>query len=473
MEEFKSPDWVKDSIFYQIFIDRFYDGNEDNNPTITERWGYKPTINNFFGGDLEGVIKKLPYLENLGINAIYLTPIFRAPSNHKYDTEDYIEIDPSFGNISIFKKLLKVAHSRDIKIIIDGVFNHTGDKFWAFRDVLKKGKDSLYLNWYFINNFPLIKKPKPNYATFGDAYFLPKLNVDNTKVKKYIFNIVEFWTKMGIDGWRLDVPFMIKNHNFWKEFRRLVKNINPNAYLVGEIWESAKPWLLGDEFDGSINYSLRKLIIEYFVNGEVTAKEFDDKLKILLNDYPWEATLSMLNLLGSHDTERFLTLCKGDIKKIKLSLIFLMTFPGVPMIYYGDEVGMMGEKDPDCRRTMIWDKTLWDKKINSIYRKLINFRMEHESLRSGNFETLFVFNRFYAYQRLKESDIVIVVLNSGEKQNKIAIPLKRVAYFHKNWIDLFTGKKFKVVKDSLIIEKLPRLSTLVLEPLKNVKILQK
>src|SRR4030066_2080464 len=276
MSNFLTPKWVKDTVFYQIFPDRFYNGNNQNDLPSTVPWNYKPTRKNFFGGDLEGIIKKLPYLDKLGINAIYLTPIFKAPSNHKYDTEDYFSIDPYFGDIDTFKILLKTAHSKDIKIIIDGVFNHTGDNYWAFKDVMKNEKNSPYIDWYFINIFPLIKKPKPNYVTFGDAYFLPKLNINNLEVKRYILNVVKFWTEMGIDGWRLDVPFMVA-HSFWKEFRTLVKKINPNAYLVGEIWKNAKPWLLGDEFDGSMNYRLRDVIIKYFIKNEINTKEFDNK----------------------------------------------------------------------------------------------------------------------------------------------------------------------------------------------------
>ncbi|MBM3702609.1 MAG: glycoside hydrolase family 13 protein [Actinobacteria bacterium] len=462
--KFKIPDWVRNSIFYQIFIDRFYNGNKNNDPIRTDRWGSKPTRKNFFGGDLEGIVKKLPYLKNLGINAIYLTPIFKASTNHKYDTEDYFSIDPSFGDIDTFKKLLKIAHNKDIKIIIDGVFNHTGDNFWAFKDIIKNKKSSPYIDWYFINDFPIIKKPKPNYATFYDCYYLPKLNVDNTEVKKYIFNIVKFWTKMGIDGWRLDTVPFIKNHNFWKEFRILVKEVNPNAYLVGEIWENARPWLLGDEFDGSMNYRLRDLVIKFFIKKEIDAKEFNNRINFLLKNYPWEAALSMLNLLGSHDTERYLTLCQGNLEKFRLSLIFLFTFPGAPMIYYGDEVGMVGENDPDCRRTMVWDKSLWNKEINDIYRKLIRFRMEHESLRSGSFKTLLVFNRLYVYQRLKGSDAVIVVLNAGEKQEKVTAPLKNSAIFYESWVDLFTKSKYKAVGDYLVIKNVPKLSALVLKP---------
>jgi len=464
IDKFETPDWVRNSIFYQIFIDRFYDGNKDNNPVHTDKWGCKPTRENFFGGDLEGIIKKLSYLEEFGINAVYLNPIFTARSNHKYDTVDYFSIDPSFGDIGIFKKLLETAHNKGIRIIIDGVFNHTGNNFFAFKDILKKGKESSYLNWYFINDFPIVKKPKPNYATFGDCYDLPKLNVDNPEVKKYIFNIVKFWTKMGIDGWRLDVPYLIENHNFWKLFRNEVKNINPDAYLVGEIWENARPWLLGDEFEGAMNYCLRDLIIKFFIKEEINAKEFDNELNFLLKDYSWEATLSMLNLLGSHDTERYLTLCKSDIGKFNLSLIFLMTFPGAPMIYYGDEIGMVGENDPDCRRTMIWDKSLWNKEINNIYRKLIRFRMEHESLRSGSFKTLFVFNRLYVYQRLKGSDAVIVVLNAGEKQDKVTVHLKNGAIFYESWVDLITKNKYKVVGNCLEIKNVSKLSALVLKP---------
>jgi len=294
-----------------------------------------------------------------------------------------------------------------------------------------------------------------------------------TLVREYILKVAEYWTKEAeIDGWRIDIPWKVPR-DFWQIFRKKVKKINPDAYIVGEIWRDASPWIEGDTFDGVINYRLRDLVIDFFIKDNIDAEDFDYELLYLRELHNSNAYV-MLNLLSSHDVPRILTVANNNIKRLAISVVFLMTYIGAPMIYYGDEVGMEGGNDPDCRRTMIWDESLWNKEINNIYRKLIRFRLEHESLRSGSFKTLLVFNRLYVYQRLKGSDAVIVVLNTGEKQEKVTAPLKNSAVFYESWVDLFTKNKYKVEGNCMEIKNVPKLSALVLKPdnteSKNLKI---
>jgi len=367
------PNWVKDSIFYQIFPERFCNGDFDNDPSNKVNWTDMPNRDNFFGGDLRGIIEKLLYLKKLGINAIYLNPIFEAGKNHKYDTWDYLSVDPSFGKEPELIELVNKAHSLNIKVILDGVFNHCGDGFWAFK----------------INKNPV------NYQTVGGCEYLPKLNINNPETRKYLFEAISYWTKnIKIDGWRLDVPWKI-DFDFWVEFRKLVKKINSESYLVGEIWRDPEFWIFNDRFDGVMNYKLRDLIIDFCIKDFIDAEDFDYELRYL-SKIMGQKIYFMLNLLSSHDTPRILTLANNNISKVILAITFLMTYMGTPMIYYGDEIGMEGDNDPDCRRTMIWNKMLWNKKINNVYKKLINLRLKHPSLRIGKFKTLLVFNRFYS-----------------------------------------------------------------------------
>ncbi|MGE5599366.1 MAG: alpha-amylase family glycosyl hydrolase, partial [Bacteroidota bacterium] len=235
------PRWVYHTVFYQIFLDRFANGNRGNDPPSTVPWGSPPDRENFFGGDLEGLIGRLDYLAALGVGGIYLNPIFLSPSNHKYDTQDYLLIDPHFGNLRAFGEMLDAAHARDIRVLLDGVFNHTGDKFWAFQHALREGERSPYAQWYYCHGFPLRQHPKPNYECWWGFPSLPKLNVAHPGVLNYLTQVVSFWTTLGIDGWRLDVPNEVPFF-FWRYFRHLVRGLNPEAYLVGEIWDDGRPW---------------------------------------------------------------------------------------------------------------------------------------------------------------------------------------------------------------------------------------
>ena len=419
--EYSIPDWVKDAIFYEIFPERFFNGDPTNDPLDVEPWGGTPTRTNFFGGDLQGIINKLDYLEALGVNAIYLTPIFAANTNHKYDTIDYYRIDPRFGDINTFRSLLKEAHDRGIRIVLDAVFDHVGTDFWAFRDVVERGEASPYVNWFFIEDLPVVRTPEPNYVTFKDAHYLVKLNVYNPEVRRYLYDVALHWTLEGIDGWRLDTPDLM-NHRFWKGFRRVVKEINPDLYIVAEIWDKATSWLRGDECDGAMNYRLRDLVLDFFVHEKLDAQTFDRKLAALRADHPGETAYTMLNLLGSHDTPRFLTLCGGDKELFKVAVAFLFTYVGAPMIYYGDEVGMMGGSDPDCRRPMVWDPAEQDQGLLEWHRQLIRIRKAHPALRRGTIQKVHASGDVYVFGRQHGADHVLVVLNRGAAAQTIRLP---------------------------------------------------
>jgi cyclomaltodextrinase len=415
------PAWVNDAIFYQIFPERFANGDPSNDPSGVQPWGGKPTGKNFFGGDLQGIIDHLDYVKDLGANTIYLNPVFASSSNHKYTTSDYMKIDPEFGTNDLFKKLVDTCHQKEIRIIIDGVFNHTGVDFWAFEDIKKNGAQSKYAAWYNIYSYPVGTPNKPNYECWWKLGGLPKLMVENPDVKKYLFDVARYWTSMGIDGWRLDVPNEIP-HDFWMEWRELVKSINPECYIVGEIWEDASAWLRGDQFDGVMNYLWRRICLDFFCLEKTSAKEFDEQLAHLRSLYSPDANYDLQNLLGSHDTERYLTLCDGDVAKVKLSVLFQMTYLGAPMVYYGDEIGMEGGKDPDCRRTMIWDQSKWNKDLRAHFQKMISLRNEYPALRRGEFQTIASEDDLFVFKRSMGVQNIFVALNpsSNGKDFKIS-----------------------------------------------------
>jgi glycosidase len=377
------PDWVKEAVFYQIFPERFANGDKSNDPPKLLAWDAKPGPRSFLGGDLQGIIDNLDYIVQLGANAIYLTPIFHAPSNHKYDTIDYLTIDPHFGDFKTFKTLVDSCHQRGVKVVLDGVFNHIGWESPQFRDLLEKGEESQYAHWFHIHHYPITTHPRPNYDSFGFVASMPKLNTANPEVREFLLNVGEWWVReAGIDGWRLDVANEV-DHGFWREFRRRIKAVNPEAYIVGEIMHLAGPWLRGDQFDGVMNYRLTEALTEFIAIQSIDAAEFTRRLNSLVFYYQHNAAAASLNLLDSHDTPRFLNKCSKDKKLQKLAALALFTLPGVPCIYYGDEIGMEGEQDPDCRRGMIWDPKLQDQDMLAWYKKLIELRKTHPALSRG------------------------------------------------------------------------------------------
>ncbi len=454
------PEWVQKSVFYQIFPERFSNGDPTNDPSGTLPWGAPPALDSFSGGDLQGILDQLPYLEELGVNALYLTPIFKAPSNHKYDTCDYLRVDPAFGDLSLLRRLVSAAHQRGTRIVLDAVFNHCGEGFWAFQDLMARGQDSAYKDWFFPRAFPVCQDP-PNYQTCGGAGFLPKLNVDYPAVRDYLLKVATYWIEQaGIDGWRLDVPWKVPL-NFWRQFRDVVRRVNPEAYIVAEAWRDPAPWLAGDTCDGIMNYPLRDYILDFCARDTMDAEDFDYFCRRLFDDYGQNACFQ-LNLLGSHDTARLLTLCGGDVRRASLAMTAQFTLPGSPMVYYGDEIGMEGGNDPDCRRCMDWEPTRWNQHLYGATRQLIRCRSEHPALQSGHFEPLLTFNGVYAFRRILEEDEVVVVINPRSACRDLDLPL---VSGHAEWYDLFSGQCFHAIDNRLVLNTIPEKSAFILSGL--------
>ncbi len=446
--QIQTPDWVKHAVFYQIFPDRFAKSQQANGKLLHnpawEPWEAPPTLQGYKGGDLWGVIEQLDYIQDLGINAIYFTPIFQSACNHRYHTHDYYQVDPILGGNTAFRELLHAARQRNIKVVLDGVFNHASRGFFFFNDILENGPHSPWLDWFRIEGWPLAAytgDSAANYVGWVGNRALPVFNHDNPEVQEYIMKIAEYWLKVGIDGWRLDVPFEIKTPGFWQEFRKRVKAINPEAYIVGEVWGDSRQWLDGTQFDGVMNYLFTGPTIafttgdrvmreyvkgrDYEVYPTLSAAEYADKIQELLQLYPWEIQLTQLNLLASHDTARLLTIAGGDVASVELATLLLVTFPGAPSIYYGDEVGLPGGIDPDSRRGFPSAEN-WNQDILTTHRELITLRHRYSCLHTGDYQVLFAEGDIYVFARLLDSEEVIVAINVGTKKTTINIDISKL-----------------------------------------------
>ncbi len=382
VEQFDVPQWAHNKVVYQIFPSRFATSKQ-----VDDKLWYKAPIGyaDNLQGDLKGIINHLGHIRELGIEVIYMTPIFRSDSMHKYDTIDYYQIDPSFGTEDDLRTLIDIAHSMGIRVILDAVFNHTSTKFFAFADIMEKGEKSMYKDWYFIDSFPLKMewRTKPNYLTFGYFFGMPKLNLGNPQAEQYFIDVGKYWIKkFNIDGWRLDVGDEV-THHFWKRFRDEVKYINSEALIIGETWRYAGEFLEGDEWDTIMNYSFYLSVIDFVAEARVKPTEFLGSLGFMRGNLHPDCYKSLLNLIDSHDTPRFMHLCGNDKRKHKLAAAIQILTPGMPMIYYGDELGMKGGADPDCRRGMLWNEKYQDMEIYEWYRTLIRVRKQHECITEG------------------------------------------------------------------------------------------
>lgn len=439
MSSVTTPDWVKDAVFYQIFPDRFARSEALPKPSNLEAWDDPPTIHGFKGGDLLGVVERLDYLQDLGITAIYFNPIFQSAANHRYHTHDYYRVDPILGGDQALRRLLDAAHERGIRIILDGVFNHASRGFLQFHHLLENEAASPYIDWFHVTGFPLNaydeNKP-PNYRAWWNLHALPKFNTDTPAVREFLWGVGRYWIEFGIDGWRLDVPAEIDDDAFWREFRRRVKDANPDAYIVGEIWKEAHRWLRGDQFDATMNYLFTRACIGFFIRDpdrdlftgvgyspvpQLGTTGFADTIDTLLTLYPAEINQVQLNLLDSHDTARFLTIARGDESALRLATLLQMTYPGAPCIYYGDEIGMEGRKEPDCRRAFPWDESRWNTGLRDFVRRCIALRHAHPALRRGDYTRLHAKDEVYAFGRRLGDETLVIALNNGLREARVDI----------------------------------------------------
>jgi glycosidase len=539
------PTWAKQAVWYQIFPERFCNGDPHNDPTledirgayphdVTSPWQIHPWRSDWYelqpyeqkngkdiwfnlqrrryGGDVQGILDKLDYLQELGVNALYLTPVFQAPSMHKYDGATYHHIDPNFGpdptgDLKIIAsevghdpqtwqwtsadklmlRLIDEVHRRGMRIIFDGVFNHVGINHWAFQDVVKNQQRSIYKDWFKISAWNDPKTGKGfKYAGWWSVKELPELKQDENGIvagpRDYIWAITKRWMDPngdsdpsdGIDGWRLDVAALI-HHNFWKAWRQLVRRLNPEAYITGEVVdtvENLKPYLQGDEFDAVMNYNFTYACTEYFMDerNRISTSEFDRRLRELRDAFPVDVAYVMQNLLDSHDTDRLASrIVNRDKAKIrqwreyyewsrgknpdydtrqpnaeerqvqKLLAIFQMTYLGAPMIYYGDEAGMWGANDPCCRKPMAWsdkkekkkngkkeempEEAIFDDDMFEHYRKLIHIRNSHPALQLGDYQTLLADDErdIFVFARSYQNQHIIIALNNSRSEHRIQL----------------------------------------------------
>jgi len=461
-----TPKWVTDSVFYQIFPDRFARSPRVPKAGLKlEAWDSPPTLHGFKGGDLYGVIEHLDYLQDLGINALYFTPVFASASNHRYHTYDYYRVDPLLGGNQALRELLDAAHVRGIRVILDGVFNHASRGFWQFHHTLENGGASPYVDWFHFDADRLAGRkqwgayPSPEerlairrdgsiqaigYQGWWNLPALPKFNTATPAVRDFIFDVAEHWIKFGIDGWRLDVPGEIDDDSFWQEFRRRVRSANADCYVVGEIWHDARRWLQGDQFDASMNYPVTAACIGFFAGnhldleqtsrtagfeGEVRpldAGAFADRIDWCLGLYSPQVTRVQLNPLDSHDTPRFLTCARGDLASLRLALTFLLTYPGAPCIFYGDEIGLAGGQDPDCRQPFAWSADAWNHELHGLTRNLIHVRHSRQGLRWGDFRRLCSRDGVYAFRRSLTGEVTVTVLNASEdiREVELEVPIR-------------------------------------------------
>lgn len=554
------PEWAKGIVWYQIFPERFNNGDTDNDPeafkvfarkdSLIKNWKVSEWTSDWFaqsdwekklggnvrdhlyqrryGGDLQGIIDKLDYLHELGIRAIYLNPVFEAASLHKYDGSTFHHIDVNFGPDpegdrkliesesphkpetwvwtsadKLFLNLVEEIHKRGIKIIIDGVFNHTGVQFWAFKDIVENHENSLYKDWYIIDSFddPSTKQNEFKYKGWWGISSLPEFNRTENDLhpgpKQYIYHATARWMDPdgdgdpadGIDGWRLDVAREVPL-GFWNDWSRLVKTLNHNSLIVGELWELSPDFVSETgPFDALMNYNFAYAVKGLFIDDEkkISVSEFINKLNEVGNTYPSANIPALQNLMTSHDTERLSSMIKNPdrnydrdadennrnydpskpginvIEKQKLIAAFQFTYHGAPMIYYGDEVGMWGADDPHCRKPMVWDELTYENEVIDIssgfstglgnytveqneellnfYKQIINIRNTYETLQKGSVRFLYSNDEklSFAFERKFNNKVIIVLFNIGANTDEISVKLDKPRTSFKNLLTDETG----------------------------------
>ena len=451
------PSWIRGAVIYQIFPDRFANGDPSNDPIGIEEWDSEPGNRGFYGGDLHGVIQHLDYLQALGAEVLYLNPIFLSPSNHRYDAIDYEQVDPVLGGNDALFSLVDLAHKRGMKIVLDASFNHCHPRFFAFQDLVKRGQSSRYRNWFVVNDWPVrikVRGPlrgwqaewlpiwarqagleldyvddegpavEPTYEAWYGVPTMPRVNLADEGARAYMLEIGARWVReAGIDGWRLDVARYV-DPDFWNDFRQSVRKVNPEAYLLAEIFGDAGDWLQGDRFDATMNYTFRDICLRFLARQEADAGETAGDLAHLWAMYPWPVTLANQNLLGSHDTARFLTAADDEVWRLQLATLLQLTFPGAPGLYYGDEIGLTGNGDPDCRRTFDWGRDPLGHPVAQSISSLTALRRRHPALIAGEWRPLASRGNVLAFSRYRGRSRLAVVINRGGRA-RYSLPAAR------------------------------------------------
>ena len=470
IDVFDAPEWVKETVWYQIFPERFENGDTSNDPENVVAWGsIDPKYDTFYGGDIAGILSRLDYLSNLGINGIYLCPIFKAPSTHKYDTTDYLDIDPAFGDKKLFKTFVDEAHARGIRIMLDAVFNHSGWLLPQWQDVIEKGEASAYKDWFHIRKFPLFEENADpilhpgglNYDAFAFAKYMPKLNTENKVLRDYLLEVGRYWVReFNIDAWRLDVANEV-DHSFWRDFRTAVREERDDVYILGEVWHDAQPWLNGDQFDAVMNYPLTDAMLQFIAKGELKPSEFEIAVNKIFTNYAHNVNEVAFNLLDSHDTARLLTICQNNKQKALLAYTLQMTQTGTPCIYYGGEIGLDGGADPLCRKCMIWDEEKQDLYMFDYLQKLIKLRRTTPTMRSHDIQFHLANDKqnILIFEKRAQNESLIVVMNNDHHAQTITAPSHLAGCYY----DLLTDKTIDL-NNKLTIEPL---SAFLLVPLQN------
>lgn len=423
------PAWVADAVFYQVFPDRFARSDRVPKPSNLEDWDAPPTVHGYKGGDLVGVVEHLDHIQDLGATALYLNPVFASGSNHRYHTYDYFAVDPMLGGNGALDELIEAVHARGMRIVLDAVLNHASRGFFQFHDLMENGAQSAYTDWFTVHDWPVrAYGVEHNYEAWHDLPALPKFNTDTPAVREFLMTVGEHWARRGIDGWRLDVPDEITTPGFWEEFRQRVRAINPDLYIVGELWRDASAWVNdGTRFDGTMNYLLAEAvlpfvgdidhdslgIVDYDVRTPVSAEEFVKRVERMHALYTEEALRGHMTLLASHDTPRLLTVLSGDRHAAILAITLLLTHPGAPSVYYGDEVGMTGPMDPGCRGGFPWSGA-HDAELLTAHRELIALRHAHPALRSTQWDARTIGSSAVWVDRRAGDEHLAVVVNSGD-----------------------------------------------------------
>ena len=417
------PEWLKHAVVYNIFPDSFASGRRTIRGTPDEMpWENGLTLKSRLGGTVRGITENLDYIAELGFNCLYINPIFIAGEYHKYDLLDYKHIAPNMGSDEDFRELVTTAHEKGIRVIIDGVFNHCSWYFFAFDDVVRNGEASPYKDWFYDLKFPVIRPEsqdeKPTYSSFAYERKMPKLKSSNPEVREYFLSVCEHWIReYHVDGWRLDVANEV-DRDFWRAFKKAGRALDPESVMIGEIWESAESWLQGDMFDSTMNYDFRKNCRDFFGTETISAAEFDARVTQMNYRYPTGILQGQLNLLDSHDVNRFFSYCRGDIRRLRLAEVFLFAAPGTPCVFYGDELGMDGDREETLRGPMPWNEPAHDER--DFFKALTSLRRENEALSLGTYRTRQVSEGgLYIFERRYGGTTITVALNARDTTEKL------------------------------------------------------